>query len=142
MPRLGSAAGVLLLTIGLAGCGSPNAPTPIPSVQGHWLGAITSAADGIGTIALDLTQAGAVVTGSALLSQPGLPDARGAVTGTVASQGNATTLKYSVFYDYGDGCTGTYGGTLSLSAAVLSGPYVGQNCAHTFAGSIRVDKAQ
>jgi hypothetical protein len=117
-------------------------PAPLPTVQGHWQGSITSPADGVGTIAADLTQSGSAVTGSVVLSQPGLPDARGSFNGTVMSTAGVVTLQYTTFYDYGDGCTGTYGGTLAVSGAELSGTYVGQNCAHTFTGSLRVDKSQ
>lgn len=134
----------LLLVFGLAACGSstPPAPAPLPMVQGHWQGTITSPTDGIGTMTMDLTQSGAVVTGSVVLSQPGLPDAPGTFNGTLESTAGVVTLKYSTFYDYHDGCTGTYGGTLDVNGGVLSGTYVGQNCAHTYTGSMRVEKSQ
>ncbi|HKV99183.1 MAG TPA: hypothetical protein VJN96_05130 [Vicinamibacterales bacterium] len=134
----------LLLVFGLAGCGSSTAPlpTPLPMVQGHWQGSITSPTDGVGTITADLNQTGATVTGTVVLSQPGLPDAPGAFTGTLDSAAGAVTLKYTAFYDYHDGCTGTYGGTLDVSGNVLSGTYVGQNCAHGYTGSMRVEKSQ
>jgi hypothetical protein len=131
-----------LFVFALAGCGSSTMPSAPPAVQGHWQGSITSPADGVGTITADLTQSAYTVTGTVLLSQPGLPDAPGTFNGTTATSGGATTLQYSAFYDYGDGCTGTYGGTLDLSGGVLSGTYVGQNCAHTFTGTIRVEKSQ
>jgi hypothetical protein len=117
-------------------------PTPLPNVQGHWQGAITSAADGAGTITMDLTESGSSVSGTVVLSQPGLPDARGAFNGTLMSKAGAVQLEYTTFYDYGDGCTGTYGGTLDVNGSELSGGYVGQNCAHMFTGSVRVDKSQ
>lgn len=143
MRRLWIAAG-LLLAFGLAGCGSPATPTPtpFPMVQGHWQGTITSRADGVGTITVDLTQSGAVATGPVVLSQPGLPDAPGTFNGTLELAGGAVTLRYTAFYDYHDGCTGTYGGTLDVNGGVLSGTYVGQNCAHSYTGSLRVEKSQ
>ena len=141
MRRVRMAAQVLLL-VGLAGCGSSTMPTPLPTVDGHWQGTITSPADGVGTITADLRQSGAVVTGSVLLSQPGLPDQPGTFTGTIESVTGKTTLRYTTFYDYRDGCTGTYGGSLDVSGGVLSGTYVGQNCAHTFTGSMRIERTQ
>ena len=141
MPRVRIAAG-LLFVFGLAACGSSTQPTPFPTVQGHWEGAITSPADGVGTIAVDLSQSGSVVTGSVLLSQPGLPDARGTFNGTLESATSPVTLRYTAFYDYGDGCTGTYGGSLDVNGDVLSGTYAGQNCAHTFTGTMRIEKGQ
>jgi hypothetical protein len=135
-------AACVVLVVGLAGCGSAIAPSGIPVVEGHWQGAITSPADGVGTIATDLKQSGAVVTGSVLLSQPGLPDAPGTFTGTMTSVTGKTKLDYTTFYDYRDGCTGTYSGSLDVSGGVLSGTYIGQNCAHTFTGSMRVEKSQ
>jgi hypothetical protein len=133
-----------LFVFGLAGCGSSAAPmpTPLPTVQGHWQGTITSPADGTGTITADLIQSGSTVTGPVVLSQPGLPDAPGTLAGTLESVAGLVTLRYTVFYDYHDGCTGTYGGTLDVNGGVLSGTYVGQNCAHTFTGSMRVEKSQ
>jgi hypothetical protein len=133
MQRVRIVAG-LLLVFGFAGCGSSTQPTPLLTVDGHWEGTITSPADGVGTIAGDLSQSGSIVTGSLLLSQPGLPDARGTFNGTLESGAGVVTLRYTAFYDYGDGCTGTYGG-------VLSGTYVGQNCAHTFTGTMRIDRS-
>jgi hypothetical protein len=143
MRRLRIATG-LFLVVGLAGCGSSAAPmpTPLPTVQGRWQGTITSPADGVGTITADLAQSGAVVTGTVVLSQPGLPDAPGTFSGTLESAAGLVTLRYTTFYDYHDGCTGTYGGTLDVSGGVLSGTYAGQNCAHTFTGSMRVEKSQ
>ncbi len=134
-------AACLLLVVALAGCGSSTTPSPVPTVQGHWQGSITSPADGVGTITVDLTQSTYTVTGTVLLSQPGLPDAPGTFNGTIATSGSTTTLQYSAFYDYGDGCTGTYGGTLDVTTGVLSGTYVGHNCAHTFTGTIHVEKS-
>jgi hypothetical protein len=142
MRRLRTAS-ALLLAAGLAACGSSVMPAPLPAIEGRWQGTITSPADGFGTIALDLHQAGATVTGTVVLSQPGLPDAPGTFNGTVASaQGAATTLSYTTFYDYGDGCTGTYSGALDVGTTVLSGTYVGRNCSHPFTGSLRVTKTQ
>jgi hypothetical protein len=134
----------LLFAFGLAGCGSSGSPmpTPLPSVQGHWQGTITSPADGVGTITVALIQTGSVVAGTTVLSQPGLPDAPGTLAGMLESAAGVVTLRYTVFYDYHDGCTGTYGGTLDVNGGVLSGTYVGQNCAHTFTGSMRVEKSQ
>ena len=140
MRRLRIAAG-LLIVFGLAGCGSSTQPTSLPTVQGHWEGTITSPADGVGTIAVDLSQSGSVVTGSVLLSQPGLPDELGTLNGTLESATGVVTLHYTAFYDYGDGCTGTYGGSLDVNGRVLSGTYAGQNCAHTFTGTMRIEKA-
>lgn len=132
----------LLLALGLSACGGSTMPAPLPTVQGHWQGAITSPSDGTGTVAADLNQAGSVVTGSVVLSQPGLSDARGTFNGTLESGAGGVTLRYAAFYDYGDGCTGTYGGTLDVNGGVLSGTYAGQNCAHTFTGSLHVEKTQ
>lgn len=70
MPHLSKAV-YLVLFIGLgggAGCGGPTRSTPLPTVQGQWQGAITSAADGIGTVVITLNQSGTVVTGSVVLS--------------------------------------------------------------------------
>ncbi len=141
MRRVRTAAG-LLLVVGLIGCGGSTAPSAIPVVEGQWQGAITSAADGTGTIKADLKQSGASVTGSVVLSQPFLPDAPGTFTGTIESAAGKATLRYTTFYDYHDGCTGTYGGSLDLSGGVLSGTYIGQNCAHTFTGSMRIERTQ
>ena len=144
MPHLSKAV-YLVLFIGLgggAGCGGPTRSTPLPTVQGQWQGAITSAADGIGTVVITLNQSGTVVTGSVVLSQPGLADARGTFNGTLDTAAGGTALKYTTFYDYGDGCTGTYGGSLDVTADALSGTYAGQNCAHTFTGTMRVQKGQ
>jgi hypothetical protein len=143
MRRLRIAAG-LLFVFGLAGCGSSTVPTltPLPTVQGRWQGSITSPADGTGTITADLIQSGSAVTGSVVLSQPGLPDAPGTFSGTLESAAGLVTLRYTTFYDYHDGCTGTYGGTLDVNGGVLSGTYVGQNCAHPFTGSMHVEKSQ
>ncbi len=140
--RRAQIAACFFLTIGLAGCGSSTMPTPLPTVQGHWQGSIVSPADGTGTITVDLMQTGSAVTGSVLLSQPGLPDAPGTFNGTIDSASGTTSLNYTAFYDYGDGCTGTYGGSLGVSGVVLSGTYVGKNCAHTFTGTMRVEKSQ
>ena len=105
---------------------APTAPTltPLPTVQGRWQGSITSPADGTGTITADLIQSGSAVTGSVVLSQPGLPDVPGTFTGTLESAAGLVTLRYTTFYDYHDGCTGTYGGTLDVSGGVLSGTYI------------------
>jgi hypothetical protein len=139
MPNPSKAVCLLLLVVAAA-CGGPTHTTPLPSVQGQWQGGITSAADGIGTIVITLSQSGTVVTGAVVLSQPGLPDARGTFNGTLETAASATTLKYTAFYDYGDGCTGTYGGSLDVTSDTLSGTYVGQNCAHSYTGTIRVQK--
>jgi hypothetical protein len=129
----------LALMTTLAACGSSaTAPTP-PAVAGHWQGSITSPSDGVGTITLDLAQTGAEVTGTVLLSQPGLPDAPGTLTGTLTTSPSAS-LRYTAFYDYGDGCTGTYNGSLDVTDGQLSGTYIGQNCAHTFTGSLNVTR--
>ena len=77
-----------------------------------------------------------------MLSQPGLLDAPGTLAGMLESAGGVVTLQYVTFYDYHDGCTGTYGGTLDVNGGVLSGMYAGQNCAHTYTGSMRVEKRQ
>ena len=140
MRNLRSLACLALMTT-LAACGSSTtAPTPAPpAVAGHWEGSITSQADGVGSITLDLSQNGVDVTGSVLLSQPGLPDAPGTFTGTIATSPSAN-LRYTAFYDYGDGCTGTYSGSLDVTEGQLSGTYVGQNCAHTFTGSLKVSR--
>lgn len=130
----------VLLVIGLAACGSPTKTTPLPTVQGQWQGGISSAADGVGTITLNLTQSGSTVMGAVVLSQPGLPDAPGTFTGTVSVTAGAGTLQYTTFYDYGDGCTGTYSGTLQVNGDALSGTYVGQNCAHPFNGTLQAQK--
>jgi hypothetical protein len=132
----------LLLLVGSAACGSPTKPSPPPAVQGQWQGSITSPADGVGTIQLTLAQSDTSVTGTVLLSQPGLPDERGTFTGTIKTTAGAAALTYTTFYDYGDGCTGTYGGSLTIGATTLSGTYVGQNCAHTFTGTLSVQKGQ
>ena len=144
MRRVRMAAGLLLVFVlcGLAGCGSSIAPQGIPSVQGRWQGSITSPADGVGTITADLTQSGAAVTGSVVLSQQFLPDAPGTFTGTIESANGKSTLRYTTFYDYHDGCTGTYGGSLDINGGVLSGTYIGQNCAHTYTGSMRAERSQ
>jgi hypothetical protein len=141
MRRVRMAAG-LLMVVGVVGCGGSTAPSPVPVVEGQWQGPITSPADGTGTIKADLKQSGAAVTGSVVLSQPFLPDAPGTFTGTIETVAGKTTLRYTTFYDYHDGCTGTYGGSLDLGGTVLSGTYIGQNCAHTFTGSMRIERTQ
>jgi hypothetical protein len=133
---------VLLLLVLPAACGGSASPAPLPVVAGRWQGGIASPADGAGTIALDLNQSGATVSGTVVLSQPGLPDARGTFSGTLTPASGPIALSYTVFYDYGDGCTGTYSGALAIDNDALSGTYVGSNCAHPFTGTLQVTRAQ
>jgi hypothetical protein len=134
-------AACLLLFFTVSACGHlPTAPTATTS--GQWEGTIESPADGLGTIALTLTQTGLNVEGSVRLSQNGIVDAPGTLTGTLATASRPTTMQYNVTYEYGPfHCQGTFSGTLNVGSREMEGSFNGQNCVQTFAGTLRATKS-
>ena len=131
-----------LLVFSMSGCGGPSAPGPLAlPVSGHWEGTIDSPSDGHGTIDLVLGQTGQNISGSVRLSQSGISDVAGTLTGTLAVGSSTTTMDYTVSYEYGEHCQGTFSGTYSVLTGVLTGPYSGHDCAHQFVGTMRVTKS-
>jgi hypothetical protein len=134
------AAACLVALLTLSACGAPTSPAPLTaSLSGQWTGAIDSPVDGPGSITLDLTQTGLNVSGSVLLSQGGISDVRGTLSGTVAVAAS-TTLDYTVRYEFGDHCQGTFSGTCQVAGTDMAGAYEGDNCAQHFSGVLHVTK--
>jgi hypothetical protein len=132
----------LLLVSTLSACGGSGAPTsPTPSLSGRWQGTITSPTDGAGTVTLQLTQTGLDVAGPVRLSQDGLSDVSGTLTGTLGTASSSTTLQFTVTYEYGFGCQGTFSGTIAITSGEMAGPYNGRNCVHEFAGTLHAIKS-
>jgi hypothetical protein len=131
----------LLLTFVLTACGADRLPTsPTPSVAGAWQGAIDSPTDGPGTIALELTQTGVVVSGSMRITQGDIVGgATGAVTGTLVPAAGSTKLEFTVTYTYGF-CNGAFSGTMDITSHDMTGRYSGQDCAHGFTGTLRASR--
>ncbi len=130
-----------LVVFSISGCGGAMSPGPLAlSVSGQWEGAIDSPSDGPGTITLTLAQTGLAVSGTVRLSQGGIADVGGTLTGTLSGASTTTTMDYTVSYEYGEHCQGTFTGTFVVTNGVMTGPYSGQNCAHQFAGTARVTR--
>jgi hypothetical protein len=128
---------VLIVSVSLAFVGCSNTPTsPTPTVAGRWMGTIDSASDGPGTIAMDIATTGVDVTGTVRLSQDGLVNLPGTFTGRLARASLPTSLFFSVTYEYGEHCQGSFSGALNVTTDSMSGGYVGQNCVRVFAGSL------
>jgi hypothetical protein len=130
----------LVSSLFVLACGSKTPTAPSADIGGRWQGTIFSAADGPGTVTLELTQTGLNVTGDVRLSQDGLSDVVGTLTGTLATDVSSTSLLYTVTYAFGEQCQGTFSGTLSVTSRDLSGPYSGQNCVHAFAGALHATR--
>jgi len=133
----------VLLVSTLSACGgNSNMPTPpTPFISGQWQGTIESPTDGPGTVALQLTQTGANVAGSVLLSQNGIAAVPGTLTGTLMTASSSTTMQYTVTYEFGEHCMGTFSGTFAVTSRDLVGPYTGRNCVHEFAGAFHATKS-
>ncbi|HEY7056147.1 MAG TPA: hypothetical protein VH458_06470 [Vicinamibacterales bacterium] len=132
------AAGRLLLASLLSACGG-TPTTPTSNLSGQWQGIIESAADGAGTITFQLTQSGLNVEGTVRLTQGGIADVSGTLTGTLAKAAPPTTMQYVVTYQYGPfQCQGTFSGISSVTRGEMAGSFNGQNCVRTFAGLLRV----
>jgi len=133
----------LLIACAAAGCGhstQPTAPTAT-TVAGRWEGTIQSPVDGRGTISLQLTQSGLDVAGQARLSQDGISDVPGTFNGVLQGASPSTVLQYTVTYEYGEHCAGSFSGTVTLTAREMDGQYSGRNCVHEFAGALHALKA-
>ena len=140
IPRV---AAFLLLLSALSACGGdsrlPTAPTL--SLSGRWQGTIESPADGPGTVTLQLTQTGLDVAGTLRISQMGISDVPGTLTGRLATASSPTTMQYTVTYEYGERCQGTFTGAFNVTSREIAGPYTGQNCVHEFVGAFHATKS-
>jgi hypothetical protein len=134
-----SAACLLLVVTSSACGGSPTAPTA--NISGRWQGTFESGADGPGTITLQITQAGLNVTGSALLSQNGILNVPGTLTGTLATASSPTTMQFIMTYEYGFQCQGSFSGTLNVTSRAFDGSFSGQNCVQSFDGTLHATKS-
>jgi hypothetical protein len=126
----------------LSACGGESrTPTsPTPSISGRWQGTLESGSDGPGTVTLQLTETGLQVAGALRLSQDGISDVAGTLTGTLATAALPTTMQYTVTYVYGAGCQGTFSGTFTMTGREMSGAYSGHNCVQEFVGTLHAVK--
>src|SRR5258705_10085752 len=97
--RRGVALLVLTFAVGSA-CEAKPPTSPTADLSGRWEGTIESATDGTGSIRLELTQVGMRVQGSMHLTQSGISEVSGTLTGTLASASFPTTMQYTVSYEY------------------------------------------
>ena len=132
---------LLVLASVVGACESKPPTSPTVDLSGRWDGTIESATDGTGSVRLDLTQAGRTVRGTTHLAQSGPSDVPGAFLGTLASETLPTTIQYTVTYEYGFQCQGTFSGTLVIGSHDAEGSYSGQNCVHAFEGRLRATRA-
>ncbi len=110
-----------------------------PSVDGVWEGTIFSPTDAGGPITLQIVQTGPALTGSVRLTQNGT-DTPGTLTGSVTSTPQGTTIRYTVTYQYSDGCSGSFSGTATIAGTSMDGQHDGQNCIRTFTGTLHATK--
>lgn len=90
---------------------------------------------------MQISQTGLNVTGSVRLSQDTLSDVPGTLTGTLETASPPTTMQYTVTYEYGFNCQGTFSGTVNITGRDIEGSFDGHNCVRAFAGSIRATKS-
>jgi hypothetical protein len=115
--------------------------SPSPALSGHWQGTVESSTDGLGTVSLQLVQTGVNVSGSVVLTQNGISNVTGTLTGILDMVPSSATLQYTVTYEYADHCQGAFTGTVTVSGREMAGPYSGQNCVREFMGSLRAMKS-
>lgn len=118
--------GVILLALGIAGCGggsggssTPAAP-PSVDITGTWRGSVTESAFGTNTHTFNAVQSGAGIT--ATYSQV---NGTGSATGTVSSNVLSFTISPT-------GCTGSLSGTGTVTTNATTGQ---QNMAISFSGT-------
>jgi hypothetical protein len=129
----------LFLAAMLTACGSNSSFAPTGLVAGEWRGTIGSAVDAPGTITLQLTQDGVNVSGTVRISQDGITDAPGTLTGVLASVSLPTRMQFTVTYEYGPfHCQGSFTGTLDVTGRDIDGPFSGENCVRPFSGTMHV----
>ena len=124
-----------------AACGGARMPSsPTPALAGRWQGTIDSASDHEGTITLELTQTGLDFTGTARMSQDGILDVPGVVSGTLSAGSTAPAMQLTITYEYGAACHGAFTGTYNVNGRQMEGEYAGQNCVRAYTGLLRVSK--
>ncbi len=138
MARSRTVVGLLLLA--MSACSGRSPAAPAPALSGSWQGTFES--DGPGTITLELTQTGLSVSGSVRLSQNTITDVPGTLTGTLETASLPTSMQFTVTYEYGFGCKGSFSGTLNITDGEIEGPYSGQNCVQPFEGTLHATKRE
>jgi len=129
----------LLLPFILSGCGSaPMAPTV--ALTGAWQGTFQTPGDGPGSFTLQLEQQGLTISGTGTLTQNGIVDVPATWTGTLDGPSSPATLRFTVTYEYGFQCQGSFSGTLNATTRDIDGSFAGQNCVRPFAGSLHGSK--
>jgi|SRR6516165_8947249 len=129
----------LLLPFILSGCGSaPLAPTV--ALTGAWQGTFQTPGDGPGSFTLQLEQRGLAISGTGTLTQDGIVDVPATWTGTLDGPSSPATLRFTVTYEYGFQCQGSFSGTLNATTRDIEGSFAGQTCVRPFAGSLHGSK--
>jgi hypothetical protein len=132
--------GCLFMVAMLTACGG-NSLAPTGLVAGEWRGTIGSGVNAPGTITLQLTQNAVNVAGTVRISQDGIADAPGTLSGVLASTSLPTRMQFTVTYEYGPfHCQGSFSGTLEVTGRDIEGPFSGQNCVRDFSGTLHVTR--
>jgi hypothetical protein len=130
----------LLVLLASSACGgSSTTATPAPALDGVWQGTLFSPTDAGGPITLQIVQAGTDITGTVRLDQNGT-ETPATLTGTVTSTSPAIAFRYTVAYQYTDGCRGSFSGTAAVTGATMDGQHDGQNCIRAFSGTLQATR--
>ena len=132
---------VLALPCVLSACGgTPMRPTV--ALNGEWQGTFQTQTpgDGPGTFTLHLEQTGLTISGTGTLTQNGIVDVPATWTGTLDGPSSPATLRFTVTYEYGFQCQGSFSGTLNATTRDIEGSFAGQTCVRPFAGSLHGSK--
>ena len=132
-------AGLVLSLLMVSACGGHSPTAPSVNLGGRWQGSFASDADEPGTFTLQLTQAGANVTGTVSMAQNEFTNIPGTWMGTLAA--GAISMPFTLNYAFGpQPCQGVFNGTVSVTAQTLDGSFSGHNCGRTFNGTIHATK--